>query len=193
MPRTPEEIFRQLGIDGRGEVTCWDSAADFGLYPAGTVCRKGSVLFPRLDVAAELDALEEIKQNASSVGPASRASEDAAKAADGIPEGLVTVDDFAKMKFVTAKVLSCEPVEGSSKLLKIVLDTGSGSRQVVSGIAKAYAPADLIGRNVIFFANLVPVKLKDVLSEGMLLAAASGGELKLLTIDGDLPAGSVVS
>ena len=64
---------------------------------------------------------------------------------------------------------------------------------MVSGIAKAYAPKDLIGKNVIFIANLVPTKLKGVLSEGMLLAATSGSELKLLTIDGDLPAGSVVS
>ena len=194
MPRTPVEIFRQLGLEGREDVTCWDSAAEFGLYPAGAVCRKGSVLFPRLDVAAELDALEEIKQKAAAAAaPAGdpNAPENGSK--DGVPEGLVTIDDFSKIKLVTAKIVSAEAVEGSSKLLKIILDTGNGSKQVVSGIAKAYAPEGLIGKNVIFIANLVPAKLKGVLSEGMLLAATSGNELKLLTIDGDLPAGSVVS
>ena len=194
MPRTPVEIFRQLGLEGREDVTCWDSAAEFGLYPAGAVCRKGSVLFPRLDVAAELDALEEIKQKAAAAAaPAGdpNAPENGSK--DGVPEGLVTIDDFSRIKLVTAKIVSAEAVEGSSKLLKIILDTGNGSKQVVSGIAKAYAPEGLIGKNVIFIANLVPAKLKGVLSEGMLLAATSGSELKLLTIDGDLPAGSVVS
>ena len=192
MPRTPVEIFRQLGLEGREDVTCWDSAAEFGLYPAGAVCRKGSVLFPRLDVAAELDALEEIKQKAAAAAAGDpNAPEKGAK--DGVPEGLVTIDDFARIKLVTAKIVSAEAVEGSSKLLKIILDTGNGSKQVVSGIAKAYAPEGLIGKNVIFIANLLPAKLKGVLSEGMLLAATSGSELKLLTIDGDLPAGSVVS
>ena len=194
MPRTPVEIFRQLGLEGREDVTCWDSAAEFGLYPAGAVCRKGSVLFPRLDVAAELDALEEIKQKAAAAAaPAGdpNAPENGSK--DGVPEGLVTIDDFSRIKLVTAKIVSAEAVEGSSKLLKIILDTGNGSKQVVSGIAKAYAPEGLIGKNVIFIANLLPAKLKGVLSEGMLLAATSGSELKLLTIDGDLPAGSVVS
>ena len=102
------------------------------------------------------------------------------------PEGMVTIDDFFKTKLVAAKVLECEKVEGSDKLLKFTLDIGGGeTRTVLSGIAKWYKPDELKGKTLILVKNLTPRKMKGILSEGMLLSADDGeGGLKLLTVDG---------
>ena len=87
---------------------------------------------------------------------------------------------------------SCEKVEKSDKLLKLVLDDGEGDRQVVSGIAKWYRPEDLVGRKVIVVANLKPAKLRGVESNGMILAADAGDEVKVLFADDSIPQGSKV-
>ena len=99
---------------------------------------------------------------------------------------MVTIDDFFKTKLVAAKVLECEKVAGSDKLLKFTLDIGGGeARTVLSGIAKWYKPDELKGKTLILVKNLTPRKMKGILSEGMLLSADDGeGGLKLLTVDG---------
>jgi methionyl-tRNA synthetase len=108
---------------------------------------------------------------------------------------LVSIDDFAKLDLRVGKVLVCEAVEGSDKLLRFVLDAGDlGERQIFSGIKVAYSdPAKLVGRNVVFIANLAPRKMRFGLSEGMILSAGSGGaDLFLLDADpGALPGASV--
>lgn len=98
------------------------------------------------------------------------------------------------MKLISAKVLACERVPKADKLLKSTLDVGNGqTRTVVSGIAKAYTPEEMVGKTVILVANLKPAKLRGILSEGMILCASDEqGNLKLVTHEGDLPAGAEV-
>ncbi|HNS18878.1 MAG TPA: methionine--tRNA ligase [Sedimentisphaerales bacterium] len=87
-----------------------------------------------------------------------------------------TIDDFAKIDLRVAKVLSAERVAGADKLIHLVLETGLGQRNVMAGIATAYEPESLVGRHVVYFANLKPRKMKFGLSEGMILASGSGGK-----------------
>lgn len=207
MPRTPEKIWAQLGIGDVDGLTDWDSASVWGLYPAGITVQKGEPLFPRLDIDKELAALEEIRQAAESA-PASggssvsgkKAPEGASASGESAPEdgaaqqdGLISLGDFEKVHLIVAEVLEAEPVAGSEKLLKMQLNVGNGTRQVVSGIAKYYTPDEMIGKKVAFIANLTPAVLCGVRSEGMILAASKGKKLALVTVDADLPAGSRIS
>jgi methionyl-tRNA synthetase len=106
---------------------------------------------------------------------------------------LITIDDFAKIKLKVAKVLECERVEKSDKLLKLQLEVGEEKRQVVSGIAKNYSPEELIGKYVILVANLKPVKLRGIESNGMILAAYDDSALTLVTPMAEIKSGADVS
>ena len=92
----------------------------------------------------------------------------------------------------TAVVMNAEPIEGAVKLLKLNVMMGKDRRQIVAGIALYYKPEELIGKTVVVVANLAPVKLRGVESQGMLLAASCGERLRLVTVDGDLASGAVV-
>jgi methionyl-tRNA synthetase len=105
---------------------------------------------------------------------------------------LITIDDFAKLDLRVAKVLEAEKVEGSDKLLKLKLEMGGETRQVVSGIAKYYSPDGLVGKSVILVANLKPVKLKGIESQGMILAASNEDSLVVATLDGTIDTGAKV-
>ena len=109
--------------------------------------------------------------------------------------GTVSIDDFARLDLRVGKVLACEFVEGSDKLLRFELDAGElGRRQIFSGIRAAYMePAELVGRNVVFIANLAPRKMRFGVSEGMILSAGSGGgDLFLLDVDDGAKPGAAV-
>jgi len=106
--------------------------------------------------------------------------------------GLVTIDDFFKTQLKTAKVLEAEKIEGADKLLKLQIEIGSEKRQLVAGIAQFYAPEDIIGKTIVVVANLQPAKIRGVESQGMLLAAKQGKELKLVTVDGEISSGASV-
>ena len=131
--------------------------------------------------AAEKAAKKEVKQEAK-----------AEKKAD---DGIATFDDFMKIKLIAAKVVACERVEKSEKLLKETLDVGGGqTRTVCSGIAKHYSPEEMVGKTVVLVANLAPRKMAGILSEGMLLCAEDpDGSLRLLTVEGDVAPGSAIS
>ncbi len=89
----------------------------------------------------------------------------------------ITIDDFTRIDLRIAKIVDCEAVEGSTKLLRLTLDVGEGRhRNVFSGIASAYQPADLVGKLTVMVANLAPRKMKFGVSEGMVLAASHGDE-----------------
>jgi methionyl-tRNA synthetase len=106
----------------------------------------------------------------------------------------VTIEDFAKLDLRIAKVMKAEPVEGADKLLHLVLDVGGTERNVLAGIAKAYQPEQLVGRLVVFFANLKPRKMKFGTSEGMILACGPGGsDVFLLSPDTGATSGLAVS
>jgi methionyl-tRNA synthetase len=125
--------------------------------------------------------------------PPAAAAEPAEEAA-AVFKPEVTIDDFAKLDLRVAKVVTAEPVEGADKLLHLVLDVGGVERNVLAGIAKAYEPEKLVGRLVVFFANLKPRKMKFGLSEGMILASGPGGkDVFLLAPDAGAEPGQSVS
>jgi len=187
MPNTPARIFEQLGVDDP-DLRTWASIQSFGGLRPGTAVKKGEALFPRLDIPKELEALnggaakEEKKEAKKEEKKAEKAEQ---KAGEENGAGLITIDDFARVKLLTAKVIACERVEGSDKLLKETLQVGEETRTVLSGIAKFYAPEDMVGKTVVLVANLAPRKMRGILSEGMLLCAQDGeGRLKLVTVEG---------
>ena len=184
MPKAPALIRDQLGV----EVFDWDSAKNFGLLPPEVKVAKGPALFPRLDIP------KEIKELAAAQAPQGASPESGPES--GPDASQITIDEFAKIDLKVGEVIECEAIEGT-KLLKSKVKIGSDVRQIVSGIAKFYEPSQMVGKKVIVVTNLKPVKLRGVLSEGMLLAASEGkGKkeiLNLVTIDGDISDGASVS
>ena len=195
MPRTPERIFAQIGVTDDALKT-WDSIKVFGGVVPGSKVHKGEALFPRIDVAKELELLEAEKQAALE-----HAKEIAAK--DELPaptdeektvftqRDLIQFEDFEKIQLVVAKVLKCEKVPKADKLLMSTLKVGNTERVVVSGIAKFYTPEEMVGKKVVLLANLAPRKIRGVESHGMLLCAANADDskLSLLTVDSDMEDG----
>ena len=210
MPETPQKMREQLGIADR-PAPDWDSAKKWGGYPAGVSVRKGEALFPRIDIKKELEELEALSatnkgeaegsQHASDMKQAAECKPAGAKSAAGKADGndagkeskFITIDDFARLDLRVAKVLEAEKIEGSDKLLKLKLGLGGETRQVVSGIAKHYTPESLIGKSVILVANLKPVKLRGVESQGMILAASNDDDLVIATLDSDIDSGAKVT
>ena len=183
MPDTAERMFEQLGITD-ANLKSWDSLA-WGSCKEYAV-KKGEALFPRIDIKAELEKLEKEAEEREA------AAAKAAKAAEVEPfKDEIKFDDFMNVDLRVAKVLSCEPVPKSKKLLKMQVDLGSETRQVVSGIAQWYKPEDMIGKSVIFVANLAPAKLCGVESQGMILAADDGDDAKVLFVDGLNPGSTI--
>lgn len=173
MPETCKKIFAQIGA----QVSDWDSAATFGILPKNVTVSKGDTLFPRIDLKKELEEMEAVQ-----------AAENVSK--EQVSE--ITIDDFSKVSLRVAKVLSCDSVPKSSKLLKLRISLGQEERQVVSGIAPWYAPDDLIGKKVILVENLKPAKLMGIESHGMILAAdCADGVQVVFAPEGSVP-GSIV-
>lgn len=190
MPMTGPKIQQQLGLS---PAQCsYDSIAAFGAFPAGCSVCKGEALFPRIDVAAELEALDQLLPKASTEA---QAQEKVKAELAGVAQ--IGIDGFAKVELRAAKVLNCEKIKRAKKLLKLTLDDGTGEpRTVCSGIAQWYAPEDLIGKTVIVVANLAPAKLCGVESQGMILAAdapdGKGGERASVVFLDGVPAGSKI-
>ena len=110
------------------------------------------------------------------------------------PEGVVLMEfaDFQKIQLRTARILIAEKVVGADKLLRLEVDIGGETRQIVAGIAQHYQPAEVVGKTIVVVANLKPARIRKIESQGMLLAATSGGQLRLVTVDGEMPTGAVV-
>ena len=194
MPSTPARIFEQLGVSDP-ELKTWESVQKFGGLKPGTKVVKGAALFPRVDIKKELEFLSGGKEEAPAKKeekPAKKQEKKAEKKAE-LPEGLASFDDFMKIKLIAAKVVACEKVAKSDKLLKETLDVGGGvTKTVCSGIAKYYAPEDLVGKTVVMVANFAPRKMAGEVSEGMLLCAEDENGVKLLTVDGSVAPGSEI-
>jgi len=121
---------------------------------------------------------------------------EAAKAPAADQDGIITIDELAKVDLRVAVVLAAERVPRTEKLLKLSLDLGSEQRTIVSGIAEFYEPEALVGKRIVIVANLKPARIRGVESRGMLLAAGGRGpgeELGLVTLDSDIPPGTRVS
>lgn len=183
MPNTPKLIWEQLGIQ-EGDLTTWDSLKEFGNYPSGAKIQKGKVIFPRIDLEKEEGVTKE--------QPKAKEAEKKQEADKKDAPGEITIEDFAKIDLRTAKVLQAERVKGADKLLKLQLEMGEETRQVVSGIAQWYTPEELVGKTVVVVANLKPVKLRGEESNGMILAASKGDRLTLVTLEDEMDTGTQV-
>lgn len=181
MPTTMPKVWEQIGA-GEADVT-YENAGKFGVLPKTVKVSRGEVLFPRIDVEKEIEELNAIISNKEEKA---EPEIEVAPLADEI-----TIDDFAKVDLRVALVKECEKVKKSKKLLCLQLDDGMGGRQVVSGIAQWYTPEDLIGKKIILVANLKPVKLCGVESNGMICAADTpDGAASVIFPDQSLPCGS---
>ena len=182
MPETVEKALSQIGADESER--SWDSTERFGVLPAEVQVHRGETLFPRLDMAKALAELEEREKAAN--GPQ-------IKVEPVLPE--VSIDDFARSDLRVCKVLKCEAVKKSKKLLRFELDDGTGTpRQILSGIHEFYEPEALVGKTVVAIVNLPPRKMMGLESCGMLLSAVrevdGKEELHLLMLDDSVPAGA---
>ena len=195
MPRTPGRIFEQIGVTDEAKKT-WDSIKTFGGLVPGATVHKGEALFPRIDIAKELEQLEAERQAA--IAAAQKAAEIPAPTDEEktvfTQRDLIQFEDFEKVQLVVAKVLACEKVPKADKLLKSTLKVGDTERVVVSGIAKFYTPEEMVGKKVVLLANLAPRKIRGVESHGMLLCAANADDskLSLLTVDSDMEDGCII-
>jgi methionyl-tRNA synthetase len=168
MPQTAESIWHQLGFEGRARDSRLEHL-EWGTEVAGKSLRIGTSLFPRLEQKVVTEKLESALQ--ARQGPA-----EAPKGTSVSPT--ITIDDFAKVDLRVATVLEAERVKGADKLLRLVVDIGFEKRQILAGIAMAYAPDSLIGRKVVIVANLQPRKLRGLESQGMVVAASLGDDGK---------------
>jgi len=174
MPHTAKKIREQLGL-GSGFAT-WEGLDVYDAPIAGNTISKGEALFPRIDIAKELEALQSLAQ------PEEEEPEEKAEE--------ISFEEFGKMQLKTAKVIACENVEKSDKLLKLTVKCGKETRTIVSGIRESYSADDMVGKTVVIVANLKPAKIRGVVSEGMILAAGEPPELSVVTVDA--PDGLVV-
>lgn len=185
MPTMMPKALEQIGASG--EDIKYENLFKFGVLPANVTIKKGDVLFPRLDVNAEIEYLNSVIAPVKAAAPAALVEdEDLDKA------NVISIDQFAEVKLRTAEVIECEKVAKSKKLLKFKLDDGRGGRQIVSGIAKWYKPEELIGKKIVFVANLAPATLCGEESQGMILSCSCGDDVKILTVDPEVPNGSEV-
>ena len=182
IPETSAEILGMLATDACGFDSI-GSAEQFGALKAGAVVGDSRVMFARIDEAKLLAELEAEKE-------AQRAAAEAANAVPEKPEGcaLIGIEDFMGVELRSAQIIACERVPKAKKLLCLQIDLGYEKRQVVSGIAKFYAPEDLIGKKIIVVANLKPAKLCGIDSEGMILASGEE-QVRVVFLAEDTPLG----
>ena len=177
LPETAERIFKQLNI----EHPTWDSLTAFGALPAGHQLNQGEILFARIDIPKKLEEMQK----------AAEAKAAAEAAAANPPKAEIAFDDFLKVDMTVVKVLACENVKKSEKLLKFQLDDGTGKpRQILSGIAKYYKAEELVGKTLVAVTNLAPRKMMGQESCGMLLSAEKDDKLNLIMLDDAIPAGA---
>lgn len=185
MPTSMPKAWAQIGATEN--LITYENAAKFGVLPANVSVHKGDALFPRIDTDKEIDELNAlIKAQMEKAIAAQQPKEEV----PGVAQ--IAFDDFSKVELRVAEITDCEPIKRAKKLLKLQVNDGDGSRQIVSGIAPWYKPEDLIGKKVVIVANLKPAKLCGEMSNGMLLAGDVGDDdVQVLFVDG-MPAGTQI-
>jgi methionyl-tRNA synthetase len=196
MPDATAKIWAQMGL---GDIKKFDlTQLQWGQLRLGTKLGEVQPVFPRADKSA-VERMQQMEEQSASVGTgearqpaAMSASQTApAKPAASIPDGKISIDDFAKVELRVAQVKTAERVKGADKLLRLEVDLGTEVRQLVAGIAEAYEPETLIGRKVVIVANLAPRKLRGLESNGMIVAASpEGGKPVLASFLEDVPIGT---
>lgn len=186
MPETSEKILAEINA----EEVAYDDLNTFGHYKSGNkVTEDPQILFQRLDLDA---VMKEVEKRHPKVEKTAEAEE----AADAEPlthKEAVDIDAFGALEFRVGKIIKCEAVEKSKKLLCSQVQIGNEVKQIVSGIRKFYSPEEMVGKTVMVVCNLKPAKLAGVLSEGMLLCAEDkDGNLALMTPEKAMPSGSEI-
>ncbi len=180
MPSTSQKIWNALGVNKQVSACRMHDENQWGKLAVGNVIQPGAQLFPRVDQkkASEkkMDKTEESQKPTSKPEVAG-------------PE-LIGIEDFMKVDLRVGKIVSAERVEKSEKLIKLKVDIGTETRQVVAGIGKSYTPDNLLGKSIVIVANLKPAKLMGIESRGMLLAASNGDVLAVATFDRETKQGS---
>ncbi len=186
VPHVCEQIWKQLNLVGNASQQRWESAAEAGLS-GGHQIASPEILITKI----EDNVIEEVLKETTTPAVSTEAANAVQPAAEvKLP---ITIDDFKKVELRVGKVLQCENVPKSEKLLKLQVDVGSEQRQIVAGIAKHYKPEDLVGKSVVIVYNLQPAKLMGQESRGMILAASdTDGKLVVVSPAGDIAPGSVV-
>ena len=188
MPETAAKIAAQLNAEIRG----FEELNTFGKYVSGTkVTEKPEILFARLDVKEVVEKAEALY--ASRAQGDVKEEEDAEPVIDVEAKPEISYEDFDKLQFRVGRIIACEEVPKSKKLLCSQVKIGSEVKQIVSGIKQHYSAEEMVGKKVLVLTNLKPAKLAGVLSEGMLLCAEDAeGNLALMTPEKDMPAGAEV-
>ncbi len=176
LPETAAKIFEQLNVKNEGI----ESLGSFDGTKVGHRVGDAQILFDRIDIPKKLEEIEAMKPK-----------KEEKKKVEGIAE--IAIDDFAKVDLRVGKIVACEKVEKADKLLCLQVEIDGEVRQVVSGIAKWYKCEDLVGKKIIVVANLKPVKLRGLESNGMILAADNTkDDVRVIFVDGDMNTGAKV-
>ncbi len=170
MPETSHKIWNRLGIKEKIEKSPMIEF-QWGELQPGNHCDKGDRLFPRIDKEQYFKDIKEAKE-------------------EKMQEDLINIDEFMKVDLRVGEIISAEKAEGTEKLLKIIIDIGTEKRQIVAGVADTYTPEQLIGKRIIFVANLKPATVRGIESQGMLLAADVDRKAFIPFFETDVPAGS---
>lgn len=181
LPTKMRELRAAFGLDD-SSLTLTKAQIFFDLQP-GISVRLASPLFPRLEEIKGVDA----------ASPSGEKPAKQEKQAKPQIDGVIEIGDVGKLALRVAHVLSAERVDGATKLLRLQIDLGSDKRQIIAGIAEHYTPEQITGKKIVVVANLKPAVIRGIESNGMLLAAKSGGTLKVITPDGDMPPGASIS
>ena len=193
MPSTSEKILAQLNQPARD----FGDLDKFGLLESGAnVCEKPEILFARLDIKDVMEKVEKIReaQKAEYEKENGIAPAEDEKVVDNIEaKDEIEYGDFDKLQFRVGKIIKCEAVPKSKKLLCSQVKIGSEVKQIVSGIKQYYSPEEMVGKKVMVLCNLKPATLAGVKSEGMLLCAEDAdGNLALMVPEKDMPAGGLI-
>lgn len=184
MPVTAPKIWKQLGLPQEFSTIQLTDIETWGQTPVGMHIGEAEQLFPRIEIEPEIKAAAALPKEAPKEAPK------AVVAASVEEKTEVSIEDFSKMDLRIVKILAAEKVKKTEKLLQLTVDLGTEQRTIISGIAKHYEPADLIGKTVVMLINLKAAKIRGVVSQGMVLAASQGEELKVVEVD--MPVGSKV-
>ncbi|MBP0954769.1 MAG: methionine--tRNA ligase [Oscillospiraceae bacterium] len=194
MPTTMPKVLEQIGATA--DDVKYENLSRLGVLPENVTVHKGEMIFPRIDTEKEIEELNAIIRSNMEAAKAKLGADEKNEDITLEPIGdTIKIDDFDKCDIRVAKVISCEKVPKSKKLLKFILNDGFGERQVVSGIAKFYTPEELVGKKILVIANLAPATLAGVESQGMIISAVAKGadgeeKLNLIMVDDSIPCGS---
>jgi len=195
LPETSGKILKQINSDK----TDWDSLLEFNGMVSGQKVGTPEILFARIDTAKKMEeinkVLEEKEAQTAQTVQTAPAEVKTVKIKEDVKEdnGLISIDDFAKIDLRVAEIIKAEKHPDADKLLVFQLKLGDEIRQVVSGLAKYYDPQDLVGKKVVMIYNLKPVKLRGIDSCGMLLVAEKDNKLSILSTLEDIESGATIS